>query len=363
MDQKKRVLILGNRGFIGKALHHFLVEKGYEVAGVDNLSRIKFVQEVGSESLVPPEPSMENPSLCLDITDYQALYEIIKDFQPEAIVHLAEQPSAPFSMIDAKHCAETQSNNIVGSLNLLWAVHEINPNIHIIKLGTAGEYPDWLWGGRFIPEGHRMTVQYRGEDWEIPVPRYAGSWYHFSKLHDSINLDYACRIWGLKATDVNQGVIYGHRYNTRFDYDESFGTLVHRFVVQAVKGLPLTVYGEGGQTRGFINLQNAIEAIELFIKNPPVDEGLRVAHQLTNTYSVMDIANKVQELTDCEIEKIPNPRAELPRNTFDFEARILKDLGLQTITLEEELPNLIELAQKYKDEIREEVIRPKINWR
>jgi len=252
----------------------FLEEKGYEVAGLDNNLRKRNVESVGGKSLTKVE---KHPNtMAHDISkDALATKILVKDLQPDAIVHLAEQPSAPFSMISAQRAAETQRNNVVGTMNVLWAIREVNPEIHLIKLGTAGEYSDWIWDKRQIPESPRVKI----DGWEIPTPRYAGSFYHFSKLFDSFNIDYACRIWGLRATDINQGVVYGHLPGTRLDIDEWFGTVVNRFCAQAVAGIPLTVYGSGGQERGFISIRNVMEAIELVIENPP--EGYYIIHQLT----------------------------------------------------------------------------------
>lgn len=360
----KRILILGSEGYLGRALRRHLEEKGgYEILGVDNGARERNVNEVGSESLIPREDLSD--TINFDILDHKKLKEVIEDFKPDTIVHFAEQPSAPYSMMDAEHAAYTQHNNIVGTLNLLWAIKETNPSIHLIKLGTEGEYPDWLWGdGKLVPAGPRIKVDFGDrKNWEIPTPHYAGSWYHWTKVHDSNNIDYACRIWGLKATDLNQGVVYGHRYDTRLDYDEYFGTIVHRFVTQAVAGIPLTVFGKGDQVRGFINLQNSLEAVELVANHPPKEGGFRVIHQTTKEYSVNEVANMVQELTGCEIDHIKSPRLEREECEFNFDKHDLLEMGLKPILLDRELPNLLEIAEKYKDRIKKDVIHPKTTWK
>lgn len=360
-----KILVLGSEGYIGTALCTNLINNGHEVQGVDCFMRESNVNQMGSESLTERKSSLkEKVDLhILNIAkDYERLCNIIKNFNPNTIVHLAEQPSAAFSMCSPETASETQQNNVIGTLNVLWAMREHAPNSHLIKLGTEGEYPDWLWDGKHIPEGNRMTVKYNNEDWVIPTPRYAGSWYHFSKLHDSMNIDYACRIWGLKATDVNQGIVYGHLNNTRLDYDEAFGTVVNRFAVQAVLGHPLSIYGQGGQTRGFIALQNSIEAIELLAKNEPDPGQFRVIHQTTEEYSVNDIAGMIQGLTMCDIKHIKNPRAENDHNDFTFDNSTLMDLGLQPVKMEDVLPDLIQTVRANQDNIREEVILPKIKW-
>jgi UDP-sulfoquinovose synthase len=362
-----KVLILGQEGYIGTALTlHLEGDDNYIVAGVDNYSREKNVRSIGSESLTVKK-MINAPRVDVSQPD-GGLWSTLDEFQPDVIVHLAEQPSAPFSMRSADDAMKTQQNNIIGTLNLLWAVKELCPNAHIIKLGTEGEYPDWLWNGKHIPEGGRMEVQFNGlnnipEPWTIPTPRYAGSWYHFSKLHDSMNIDYACRIWGLRATDVNQGVLYGHVPGTRFDYDEHFGTVVNRFVTQAVAGMPLTIYGEGGQTRGFIALQNSIEAIKLLIDNPPEKGEFRVIHQTTQEYSVNDIAKMVQDETKCELQYLDNPRVEMNANKFTFDTSTLTDLGLNPVKMEDVLPGLIATVRERKDKIIKDVIMPKTTWK
>ena len=355
---KHRVLILGSEGYIGRALKTFLEGKGHIVAGVDNGSREQLVKGVGSKSLVPV---FYNGSVSLDIGDYPALCNLISEFKPHTIVHLAEQPSAPFSMKDVGTAAGTQINNVSGTLKVLWAIKEVNPKIHLIKLGTAGEYPDWLYQNIEVPEGPRIKVKYQGKNWEIPTPRYAGSFYHFSKLFDSFNIDYACRIWGLNATDINQGIVYGHREGTRLDYDEYFGTVVNRFCVQAMAEIPLTIYGTGDQMRSFINLQNSIEAIELIMLNPA--KGYRIIHQLTETYTINQIAEMVRKYKDIGVKRIKNPRAEMEKNKFTFEAKRLKTLGLKVKPMFQEIGFLLSTIHKYRRYIRKGVIQPKTLWR
>jgi len=357
--KKHRVLILGSAGYIGRALMEFLRHKGHIVSGIDNRQREFMVNYVGSDSLVPLK---DNDSYFLDLVkDSDKFYKLIKKFKPDTIVHLAQQPSAAFSMKSRSEATETQTNNIESTMNVLWAIKEINPKIHLIKLGTAGEYPDWLYKNIEVPEGARIMVKYQGKNWRIPTPRYAGSFYHFSKLFDSFNIDYACRIWGLNATDINQGIVYGNRHNTRLDYDEYFGTVVNRFCVQAMCGIPLTIYGTGNQMRSFINLQNSIEAIELIMKNPA--KGYRVIQQLTETYTVKQIAKMIQKYTGCKIQYIKNPRAELSRNRFKFKAHELKTLGLKTKPMEEEILRLLNLTKQYQFRVKKDAILPKTLWR
>lgn len=355
-----KILILGSEGYLGRALSCWLKEKEHMVYGIDAGFRRKWVKEIGGSSLTGERK--RNESGKVDVTDFKSLKIIIDTFKPDVVVHLAEQPSAPFSQIDAEHATLTLNNNIVGTMNVLWAIKETNPDIHLIKLGTAGEYPDWLYPDMEIPEGHRLTVKYQGKDWEIPTPRYFGSWYHSTKFYGSFILDYANRIWGLRATDINQGPVYGHLYNTRWDYDQYFGTVVNRFAAQQAARIPLTVYGKGGQTRGYIHIKNSMQAIELFIKNPPKKGELHVIHQVTEEHSVNDIAQMFLNETGCKIQHLNNPRKEQGENKFVFEKKKLRNLGLKTVPMESEISNLVKFANKYRDRIIKDVILPTTQW-
>ena len=262
-----RILVLGGDGYLGwpTALH--LSDHGHEVAVADNFARRGYDHEMGVQSLVPIEPMQVRvdawreisgktiKSYYGDLCDAEFTYEMVQDFRPDTIVHYAEQRAAPYSMIDRKHAVYTQQNNVVGNLNVLFAIQEIDPSIHLVKLGTMGEYGT---PNIDIEEGW-LELEHKGRTDRVLFPKKPGSFYHLSKVHDSHNIEFACRIWGLRATDLNQGVVYGQetpqtvrdpRLATRFDYDAIFGTVLNRFVIQAVLGHPLTVYGSGGQTRG-----------------------------------------------------------------------------------------------------------------
>lgn len=708
-----RIMILGMEGYIGRALCSYLNRGGgktYYVTGVDNGLRQNNVALIGSDSLFDMELM---DCLHFDITDYDRLKSRIIEFEPDVIVHLAEQPSAPFSQLNAYQATYTQYNNVVGTLNVLWAIKETNPNIHFIKLGTAGMYSDWLYKDIIIPERSRIVVNYQEKEWEIPTPRYGGSFYHLcyddkteiltrggwklfkdlsdneevttlnqftqkleyqntirnysfdfegemfiqknrrldvsvtpnhklfvsqsrkngvlnspklveakklfrkftnylvsaeydgeereyfelpecersvnksskrillpsrrirmddwlyflgwyisegsvdnesgvgkynrkayrvalstnyrkdlakkafigigyedshdngqqiiksdkqlavwlrrlgksldkyiptefknlsvrqgrilldslidgdgtkngrgwvyftsskkladdvqelaikcglsaniscldrigkinwvkhkeyrvfisptktvqvnqnknkednhyeyyrgkvyccevpngvilvrksgkpyfagnSKLYDSFNIDYACRIWGLRASDLNQGVVYGYVYGTRFDYDSYFGTIINRFIVQAAKKIPLTVYGAGNQQRGFIHLQNSLQAIEIIIQHPPVEGEYRIIHQLTKVHSINEIANMVKKVSGCAISHIKDPRVEMENNKFTFEAKFLKDFGLVEKPMEPEIDSLYRKVLSCVGRIKEEVIQPTTLWR
>ena len=280
-----KILVLGGDGYLGwpTALH--LSEAGHEVAVADNFVRRHYDNELGVESLVPIEPLQNRIAVWQeltgkkiglyvgDLTDAIFTYHIIRDFEPEAVVHFAEQRAAPYSMIDRWHAVYTQQNNVVGNLNLLFAIAETNPDIHLVKLGTMGEYGT---PNIDIEEGW-LDLEHNGRTDRVLFPKRPGSFYHLSKVHDSHNIEFACRIWDLRATDLNQGVVYGQqtaetaideRLATRFDYDAVFGTVLNRFAIQAVIGHPLTVYGSGGQTRGMIDIRDTVRCIQLACENP-----------------------------------------------------------------------------------------------
>jgi len=336
-----KILILGSEGYLGKALQDYLKKQGHEVVTLDNGVRQMRVAEVGSESLTPVDftPEYQMSVNYDDIFDHLQMYSI------DAVVHFAEQPSAPYSMRDLESSIKTQSDNINSTLELLWAVKDYNPDIHIVKLGTMGVYgtPD-----EEIPET------------DGAVAYDPGSFYHISKAADSLNMRKVAEWWGLKISDLHQGVVYGHWSGTRFDYDSYFGTVINRFVTQALAGHPLTVYGKGDQTRGFINIEDTMKCIEIALNNPP--EGYRVFNQLTETFSLNYLAQKVQELTGAEIQHIDNPRIEREEHPYHVVHNRLFELGLKPVTLEEGLPKLIEDIRPYKDNIKTDVIMPKTTW-
>ena len=298
-----RILVLGGDGYLGwpTALH--LSQAGHEVAVADNFVRRHYDDELGVESLVPIEPLRTRIAVWReltgftigmyigDLTDAMFTYHVIEDFRPNAVVHYAEQRAAPYSMIDRRHAVYTQQNNVVGTLNVLYAIAETNPDIHLVKLGTMGVYGT---PNIDIEEGW-LELEHNGRLDRVLYPKRPGSFYHLSKVHDSYNMEFACRIWDLRATDLNQGVVYGQatpqtemdeRLATRFDYDAVFGTVLNRFAIQAVIGHPLTVYGPGNQTRGIIDIRDTVRCIELACENPANRGEFRVFNQMTEAMSV-----------------------------------------------------------------------------
>jgi UDP-sulfoquinovose synthase len=378
-----RILVLGGDGYLGwpTALH--LSKRGHDVGVVDNLIRRHYDDEMGVSSLVPIRQLQrrvgtwkEVSGLTIepfigDLQEYQFVLETVRSFEPDAIVHFAEQRSAPYSMIDREHAVYTQVNNVVGTLNLLYAIAELNPAIHLVKLGTMGEYgaPNIE-----IEEGF-IEITHKGRTDLLPFPKQPGSFYHLSKVHDSHNIQFACRIWGLRSTDLNQGIVYGQStpetsmhpdLATRFDYDAVFGTVLNRFAIQAAVGYPLTVYGKGGQTRAMLEIRDTLACVELACLNPAEAGEFRVFNQFTESFSVRDLAQRVAEVspTPVTIESIPDPRVEKEEHFYQAVTTKLPALGLQPHLLSDELiVSLIDLATRYKDHVNFEAIRPTVNWR
>ena len=378
-----KILVLGGDGYLGwpTALH--LSEQGHEVAVLDNFARRGYDSELGVESLVPIEPLQSRIAVWRELTgkqigcyigdlcDAQFAYQVIEDFKPNAVVHFAEQRAAPYSMIDRRHAVYTQQNNVLGTLNLLYAIAEIDRDIHLVKLGTMGEYGT---PNIDIEEGW-LDIEHNGRRDRVLFPKRPGSFYHLSKVHDSHNIEFACRIWDLRATDLNQGVVYGQqtpetardeRLATRFDYDAVFGTVLNRFTIQAVIGHPLTVYGSGGQTRGIIDIRDTVRCIQLACENPAMRGEFRVFNQMTESLSVTDIAETVARAFPGEvrIENLDNPRIEAPSHYYKVTHTALTDLGLVPHLLSDTLiESLFDITKQYAHRVRLEAMRPTVNWR
>jgi UDP-sulfoquinovose synthase len=381
-----RILVLGMDGYIGWSLAMHLAKRGHTVSGVDNFARRANVKSIGSQSAIPildmqdrlsafKRIHRENLSFFEgDLLDYDFLVDIIKQARPDSIVHLAEQPSAPFSMIDRNHAIYSQHNNIEGTLNVLYAIKDFVPECHLVKLGTMGEYGT---PNIDIPEGF-FEIEYRGRKDILPFPRQPGSMYHLSKVHDSANIMFACKIWKLCSTDIMQGVVYGTRtldmiddsLMTRFDFDELFGTVINRFCSEAVIGLPLTLYGQGKQKRGFIDLVDSVQCLTIAIENPPARGEYRVFNQLDEVYSIDELAEKVVTIAkklriDAKIKYLQNPRIEKEEHYYKVEHEHLRKLGFKpTRRIDETLEIMIKDLSKHKDRIldKSKVIPPKITW-
>jgi UDP-sulfoquinovose synthase len=381
-----RVAVLGGDGYCGWATALYLSKKGHSVAIVDNFIRRQWDRELGVQTLTPIRTLSDRLRVWQeltgkpielfvgDVTDYDFLSSAIKTFGPEAVVHFAEQRAAPYSMIDRKHAVFTQVNNVVGTLNLLYALREFQPDCHLVKLGTMGEYGT---PNIDIEEGY-ITIEHNGRKDVLPYPKQAGSFYHLSKVHDSHNIMFCCKIWGLRATDLNQGVVYGTMTDetaldealiNRFDYDEVFGTVLNRYCVEAAVGMPLTVYGKGGQTRGFLDLRDTVRCVEISLLNPAASGEFRVFNQFTEQFSVLELARMVQAAgkklgLEVRVDHIPDPRVEAEEHYYNAKHSKLIELGLRPHLLSDSLlDSLMNIALRYRNRIDTTKMMPQVNWR
>ncbi len=381
-----KILVLGGDGYCGwpTALH--LSKLGHRVGIADNFIRRLWDCELGVETLTPirslharVEAWQECTSRSMDIfvgdlCDYSFVRRMFERFSPDAVVHFAEQRSAPYSMIDREHAVFTQVNNITGTLNLLFAMRDVAPECHLVKLGTMGEYGT---PNIDIEEGF-LEIHHNGRKDVLPFPKQPGSFYHLSKVHDSHNIAFATKIWGLRTTDLNQGVVYGtmtdeialdERLVNRFDYDEVWGTALNRFCVQAAIGHPLTVYGKGGQTRGFLDIRDTIRCIALAVDNPPKSGEFQVFNQFTEQFNVKQLAELIAKAAKplgltCRIEHVPDPRVEAEEHYYNAKHTKLIDLGLKPHFLSDSLlDSLLNIAVRYKERVDAKVIWPTVKWR
>lgn len=381
-----RILVLGGDGYCGwpTALHLSL--RGHGVAIADNFYRRLWDRELGTQTLTPIRGLPERlntwerltgrriESFVGDVTEYGFLSKVFRSIEPEAVVHFAEQRSAPYSMIDREHAVFSQVNNVVGTLNVLFAIKEFQPDCHLVKLGTMGEYGT---PNIDIEEGF-IKIQHNGREDVLPFPKQPGSFYHLSKVHDSHNIHFCCKTWGIRATDLNQGVVYGsttaetameETLVNRFDYDEVFGTALNRFCVQAAIGHSITVYGKGGQTRGFLDIRDAVRCVELACDNPARVGEFRVFNQFTEQFSILDLARMVQAAADklgvsVEIDRLPDPRVEAEEHYYNARHTKLTGLGLEPHLLSESLlDSLMNVAVQYRDRIDPNLLLPHVNWR
>ncbi len=380
-----KVIVIGGDGYCGWATALYLSNRGYQVGILDSMVRRHWDMELCVETLTPIAPIQQRLQrwkdltgkpielFIGDITNYEFLSQALHQFEPEAIVHFGEQRSAPFSMIDREHAVLTQVNNVVGTLNLLYIMRESFPDCHLVKLGTMGEYGT---PNIDIEEGY-ITIEHNGRKDTLPYPKQPGSFYHLSKVHDSHNIHFACKVWGLRATDLNQGVVYGvlteetgmdELLINRLDYDGVFGTALNRFCIQAAIGHPLTVYGKGGQTRSFLDIRDTVRCVELAIATPAQPGEFRVFNQFTELFSVGDLALMVKKAgssigLNVEIDNIDNPRVEKEEHYFNAKNTNLLNLGLQPHFLSDSLlDSLLNFATKYKHRVDNTQILPKVSW-
>lgn len=381
-----KIVVAGGDGFCGWPTALYLSRRGHDVTIVDNLIRRKIDKELNSNSITPIASIEDRIAKWKelsgkeirffkgDLNHYDFLSEVFRQVQPEAFVDFAEQRSAPYSMIDREHAVYTQTNNVVGTLNVLYAIKEFAPDCHLIKLGTMGEYGT---PNIDIEEGF-IEIEHKGRKDRMPYPKQPGSFYHLSKVHDSHNIMFACKIWGIRATDLNQGVVYGQGIEetrldpvlvNRFDYDGVYGTALNRFLIQAAVGHDLTVYGKGKQTRAFLNIEDTVRCVEIAANNPAERGEFRVFNQFTEYFSVLDLAERTKEVGDelglnVRIAHIENPRVELEEHYFHAVNTNLLHLGLEPHLLTYDvLKEILKIAIENKDRVIIKNILPKTTWR
>ena len=381
-----KILVLGGDGYLGWPTAMHFAASGDEVWIADNFAKRKWELEDGIEPLLPT-PTLHRRVLCWnasgsgseirmkvgDLINHRFVYNLFQEVQPDTIVHYAEQPSAPYSMQSRAAAVMTQHNNVIGNLNLLFAMQRHCPDAHLIKLGTMGEYGT---PNIDIEEGW-LEVEHNGRKDRLLYPKKAGSFYHLSKVHDSHNIEFACRIWGIRATDLNQGVVYGietdqtvlqDELRTSFHYDHVFGTVLNRFLVQAVRGLPLTIYGKGGQTRGFLNIRDTLACVELAARNPGRSGEFRVFNQFTEQFTVTQLAEKMVAAGTraglaVTIDHLDNPRVELEEHYYNAKNTALTGLGLKPNLLTDGvMDNMLATVRRHVDLVNPDIITPQIRW-
>jgi UDP-sulfoquinovose synthase len=383
-----KICILGGDGYLGWPTAMHFSSRGHDVLVVDNCVKRRLEGELG---VIPLE---EVPDFELRAARWHAVTgklirvvrgDIYKEtelmervcsmFRPDTIIHYAEQPSAPYSMMDRDAAVFTQANNVIGNLNVMFAIRDYAPEAHLVKLGTMGEYGT---PNIDIEEGW-IEIHHKGRRDRVLYPKRPASLYHCSKVHDSVNLEFACRSWNIRVTDLNQGVVYGIETNemqydpeglrTSFHYDDIFGTVLNRFVVQAAIGMPLTVYGEGGQTRGYLNLKDTLQCVELATLKPALPGEFRVFNQFTEQFSVLDLARRVQRVAarrdiEVTIASVPNPRVEMETHYYRAANTALRDLGLRPHLLNDDvIDGMLDRAILSARNVREKTILPRVTWK
>jgi len=381
-----RVLILGGDGYLGWPTAMSMAAKGHDVCVMDNYLRRNMARETNSEALILTPNLHERVKIFTaqtgksmrveigDCTDYRVLENIVRDFIPDTVIHYAEQPSGPYSMRGFDEAKRTFDNNLGVTFNVIWAVKEHVPDCHIIKLGTMGEYgtPDID-----IEEGW-LNVEHKGRNQKFLYPRQAGTLYHTTKVLDTDLLWFYVRTYGLRVTDLMQGPVYGlfsaesnldDRLLPNFHYDDIFGTAVNRFLVQAVVGIPLTVYGTGGQTRGYLNLKDTLQCVELAMDHPVEAGDMRILNQFTEQFSVNELAVRVQRAGNAmglnvDVNPIDNPRQEVENHYYNAAHSGLLDLGLEPHYMTDDvLAEMLEQVVRYRSHIDVGKIMPRVSWK
>lgn len=381
-----RVLILGGDGYLGWPTAMHMAARGHQVHTIDNYLRRTIAMQTRSEALMP-NPNLPDRAEIFqaisghavgvtigDVTDYRVLSQVFQDFQPETVIHYAEQPSGPYSMIGYDEARLTLENNLLTTHNVIYAVMAYAPDCQIIKIGTMGEYGTPKID---IPEGW-IEIEHRGKQDTFLFPRAAGTQYHTTKVLDTDYLYFFVRTFGIRVTDLMQGPVYGletaesamdERLLPNFHYDDIFGTALNRFLVQAVAGTPLTVYGKGGQTRGYLDLRDTMQCVQLAMTNPTERGKLRVLNQFVETFSINKLAARVQTVgnrmgLDVKVESIPNPRREAEDHYYNPDHSGLLELGLKPHYLTDAvIEGMLEQVLKYKDQIDPRKIMPRVSWK
>jgi len=380
-----KILILGGDGYLGWPTAMHLTARGHEVAVVDNYLRRGMCREEDCEPLFEVPNLHERARLWEDQTgsriavfigdlcQWDFIAEVFSAFPPDAIIHYAEQPSAPYSMLNRRTASLTINNNITATANVIFAVKQFCPRAHMVKLGTMGEYgtPDID-----IEEGW-IDINHKGRSQRFLYPRQAGSLYHTTKVMDTDLLWFYVRVWDLGVTDLMQGPVYGlftdesgedERLMPFFNYDELFGTVLNRFVVQAVAGYPLTVYGKGGQTRGYLNIKDTLNCVRLALENPAPPGELRIFNQFTETFTVNELAERVVRVgrglgLPVEIKSVANPRKEAEDHYYNPAHTGLLNLGLESNYLTDEvLAKLMTLVMSHREKIKRNTIFRGVKW-
>lgn len=380
-----RIMILGGDGYLGWPTAMDFAARGHDVVAVDNYARRNIARQTSSEALIeaPNLPDRADIFAAVhgknievrigDCADYRFMETLFRECAPEVVIHYAEQPSAPYSMRGFEEAHYTLNNNLNATFNLIWAALEYAPDCHIIKLGTMGEYGT---PNIDIEEGW-LDVDHNGRNDRFLFPRQAGSLYHTTKVLDTDLLWFYVRTYGLRVTDLMQGPVYGlstpeadadPRLLPNFHYDDIFGTVVNRFLVQAVAGEPLTVYGKGGQVRGYLNLKDTLQCVRLAADNPVPKGELRILNQFTETFSVNELAERVKKVGDARglnvvVESIPNPRKEMEEHYYNPKHSALLELGLEPhLMTDEVLEDMLQVIEGYADRIDPRKIRPRVSW-
>ncbi|MFC1858081.1 NAD-dependent epimerase/dehydratase family protein [Thermodesulfobacteriota bacterium] len=392
------ILILGGDGYLGWPTALYFSQRGYDVTVADNYFRRNTCEDLDISILYPVPALVERAQIwhqhtgreikviIAELTDPEFMrslfngdvkytWAINKKFTgiPETVVHYAEQPSAPYSLINYKYANFTITNNLLVTNNLMFAVRDLARETHIIKLGTMGEYgtPDID-----IEEGW-IGIDHKGRKDTFLFPRQASSLYHTTKIMDTDLLWFGVRMWNLCVTDLMQGPVYGieteesnidERLWTIFNYDEIFGTVLNRFVVQAATDFPLTVYGKGGQTRGYLNIKDTLQCVHMAAKTPAGAGELRIFNQIMETFSVNELAAQVQRVAktlgyDVQVNHLENPRKEAEEHYYNPAYQGLIDIGVQPHYLTDDvIKKMFAMVAKFKNNIRKDIIFRGVKW-